>query len=601
MPAYFNDAQRQATKDAGPHRGARRAAHRQRADRGRRSPTGCSSSPRGSSRSTTWAAGPSTSRSCASRTASSRCSPPTATRTWAATTSTGRWWTGCSPTSRPRTAWTSPATPRRVQELRLGRGGREVPALVRGPRRPAHDPVRGLHVSPRHHPRRRRGPDRRRSWTRPSARAGRRSRMPALDADQVDEVVLVGGSTRMPLVRRRVEELFGRTPAQPAQSGRGGGARGRRAGADPGRRHHRHAAARRDAAVARHRDPGRHRERADRRATPRFRRMAKEHVHHLGGRPDRGGHARAPGRARAGRATTARWPASICAGIDPMPARHAQDRGHLSHRRQRHSPGRRRKELRTGKAAAIEVQADLRPHRGPRWSGWWRTRSRTRRPTSSARLLIETRTEADTVAQSRGARPAPGRATSRARTSSTAIEAARDRAARAARRGPTATSSASAPPTLNQATERLARGHDGPRAQGRARLEAGRPAPGSQSVMAVHKVTFLPQNVTVEVDDAKYPLADHGRPGSLLDIALANDIHLEHNCGGSCACTTCHVIVREGEDNLSADGAGRGGSPGHRGGADPPLAARLPGGGQGRRGRGDPEVGRAAAEGKASE
>ena len=52
--------------------------------------------------------------------------------------------------------------------------------------------------------------------------------------------------------------------------------------------------------------------------------------------------------------------------------------------------------------------------------------------------------------------------------------------------------------------------------------------------MAVHKVTFLPANVTIEVDDAKYPLADHG--GSLLlDIALAHDVSLEHNCGGSCA------------------------------------------------------------------
>jgi 2Fe-2S ferredoxin len=70
--------------------------------------------------------------------------------------------------------------------------------------------------------------------------------------------------------------------------------------------------------------------------------------------------------------------------------------------------------------------------------------------------------------------------------------------------------------------------------------------------MGVHRVTFLPSNVTVEVDDAKYPLADHGRPGSLLDIALAHGIELEHNCGGSCACTTCHVIVREGEQNLSA-------------------------------------------------
>ena len=69
--------------------------------------------------------------------------------------------------------------------------------------------------------------------------------------------------------------------------------------------------------------------------------------------------------------------------------------------------------------------------------------------------------------------------------------------------------------------------------------------------MAIHTVTFLPLDLTVEVDDARYPLADHGKPGSLLDIALANNIHLEHNCGGSCACTTCHVVVREGEANLS--------------------------------------------------
>lgn len=69
--------------------------------------------------------------------------------------------------------------------------------------------------------------------------------------------------------------------------------------------------------------------------------------------------------------------------------------------------------------------------------------------------------------------------------------------------------------------------------------------------MAVHRVTFLPLNKTVEVDDSKYPLADHGKPGSILDIALAHGIALDHNCGGSCACTTCHVIVREGEENLS--------------------------------------------------
>ncbi len=70
--------------------------------------------------------------------------------------------------------------------------------------------------------------------------------------------------------------------------------------------------------------------------------------------------------------------------------------------------------------------------------------------------------------------------------------------------------------------------------------------------MATYKVTFLPLNTTVEVDDSQYPLADHGKPGSLLDIALAHNVPLEHNCGGSCACTTCHVVVREGEENLSA-------------------------------------------------
>ena len=69
--------------------------------------------------------------------------------------------------------------------------------------------------------------------------------------------------------------------------------------------------------------------------------------------------------------------------------------------------------------------------------------------------------------------------------------------------------------------------------------------------MAIHKVTFLPLNVTVEVDDSQYPFGDHGLPGSILDIALANNIHLEHNCGGNCACTTCHVIVKEGAENLS--------------------------------------------------
>lgn len=40
-------------------------------------------------------------------------------------------------------------------------------------------------------------------------------------------------------------------------------------------------------------------------------------------------------------------------------------------------------------------------------------------------------------------------------------------------------------------------------------------------------------------------------PGTTIcDAALANGIEIEHACEKSCACTTCHVIVREGFDSL---------------------------------------------------
>mgnify|MGYP001605127484 CR=1 FL=1 len=37
---------------------------------------------------------------------------------------------------------------------------------------------------------------------------------------------------------------------------------------------------------------------------------------------------------------------------------------------------------------------------------------------------------------------------------------------------------------------------------------------------------------------------------SVLDVALENGIGIEHACEKSCACTTCHIIVREGFDSL---------------------------------------------------
>ncbi len=37
---------------------------------------------------------------------------------------------------------------------------------------------------------------------------------------------------------------------------------------------------------------------------------------------------------------------------------------------------------------------------------------------------------------------------------------------------------------------------------------------------------------------------------SLLEVALTNNIDLHHNCGGVCACSTCHLYVEEGEQFL---------------------------------------------------
>ena len=57
---------------------------------------------------------------------------------------------------------------------------------------------------------------------------------------------------------------------------------------------------------------------------------------------------------------------------------------------------------------------------------------------------------------------------------------------------------------------------------------------------SLHKVTFLPFQITTEALDGE----------NLLDLALQNGIDLQHNCGGVCACSTCHVIIREGMENL---------------------------------------------------
>ena len=61
-----------------------------------------------------------------------------------------------------------------------------------------------------------------------------------------------------------------------------------------------------------------------------------------------------------------------------------------------------------------------------------------------------------------------------------------------------------------------------------------------------YRITFLPDEETIEVDPAKLPYTRDGEPGSILEIALGHGVDIDHSCGGVCACSTCHVIVRQG-------------------------------------------------------
>ncbi len=61
------------------------------------------------------------------------------------------------------------------------------------------------------------------------------------------------------------------------------------------------------------------------------------------------------------------------------------------------------------------------------------------------------------------------------------------------------------------------------------------------------KVTFLPHAQICP--EGKTVEAVRGE--SILDVALQNGIEIEHACEKSCACTTCHVIVREGFYSLN--------------------------------------------------
>lgn len=60
-------------------------------------------------------------------------------------------------------------------------------------------------------------------------------------------------------------------------------------------------------------------------------------------------------------------------------------------------------------------------------------------------------------------------------------------------------------------------------------------------IVVLPHATLCPEGAVIEAPAGK----------SLCDTLLENDIEIEHACEKSCACTTCHVIVREGFESLN--------------------------------------------------
>jgi ferredoxin, 2Fe-2S len=60
-------------------------------------------------------------------------------------------------------------------------------------------------------------------------------------------------------------------------------------------------------------------------------------------------------------------------------------------------------------------------------------------------------------------------------------------------------------------------------------------------------------NITFKFEEkGKEPITINNCPAddSVLEIALKNGIDIHHNCGGVCACSTCHVYIESGDEHI---------------------------------------------------
>jgi ferredoxin, 2Fe-2S len=75
--------------------------------------------------------------------------------------------------------------------------------------------------------------------------------------------------------------------------------------------------------------------------------------------------------------------------------------------------------------------------------------------------------------------------------------------------------------------------------------------PTQPPAAGIVRVTFLPEGRTVEFEYGTMPYDHHGKPMSFLDVAENYGIFLDHACGGACACTTCHLWIKDGASGIS--------------------------------------------------
>lgn len=69
----------------------------------------------------------------------------------------------------------------------------------------------------------------------------------------------------------------------------------------------------------------------------------------------------------------------------------------------------------------------------------------------------------------------------------------------------------------------------------------------------VYKIGILidGESTDLKVDPDEIPYSETGLPGSILGTALASGIDIEHACGGVVACSTCHIVVKEGLESCN--------------------------------------------------